>query len=84
MKGSAVSHIGQTHNEVEKYLPNAAKIPMSVQGKSGGRKRRLKPYVAHSVDEVFPAIPQGWNPATRQFEDEVLLSHFQFFCVYYS
>ena len=29
--GSFVSHMGQVHNEVEKYLPDIAKIPISVQ-----------------------------------------------------
>ena len=29
--GSFISHMGQVHNEVEKYLPDVAKIPASVQ-----------------------------------------------------
>ena len=29
--GSFISHMGQVHNEVEKYLPDIAKIPISVQ-----------------------------------------------------
>ena len=56
---------------MEKYLPASAKIPMSVQGKSGGRRRRMKAVVVHSLTEVFPAIPAGWNPSTREMEDEV-------------
>ena len=31
--GGFVSHMGQVHNEVEKYLPDIAKIPISVQVK---------------------------------------------------
>ena len=27
----------------------------------------------YSLEEVFPAIPEGWNPATRQIEEEVCL-----------
>ena len=30
----------------------------------------MKAVVVHSLTEVFPAIPYGWNPATRQIEDE--------------
>ena len=70
-----MSHVGQTHNEVEKYLPPAAKIPLSVQGKSGHRKRRIKAVAVISLTEVFPAIPEGWNPRTREIEDEVLIQH---------
>ena len=29
--GNYISHLGQVHNEVEKYLPQHAKIPLSVQ-----------------------------------------------------
>ena len=70
MSGSSVSHAGQTHNEVDKYLPASAKIPSSVQGKGGARRRRMKGIKMHSLTEVFPAIPEGWNPATRQIEEE--------------
>ena len=31
--GSFISHMGQVHNEVEKYLPDIARIPISVQVK---------------------------------------------------
>ena len=69
-----MSHVGQTHNEVEKYLPAAAKIPLSVQGRGGHRRRRrMKPVVVRSLEEVFPAVPEGWNPRTREIEDEVLI-----------
>ena len=74
MSGSFVSHVGQTHNEVDKYLPASAKIPSSVQGKGGARRRRMKGIKMHSLTEVFPAIPEGWNPATRQIEEEVCLN----------
>ena len=40
-----IRHVGQVHDEVEKYLPAYAKIPASVKGKSGRlytRNRRLK------------------------------------------
>ena len=70
MSGSFVSHVGQTHNEVDKYLPASAKIPSSVQGKGGSRRRRMKGIRIYSLEEVFPAIPEGWNPATRQIEEE--------------
>ena len=29
--GSFISHMGQVHNEVEKYLPDVCRIPASVQ-----------------------------------------------------
>ena len=40
-----ITHVGQVHEQVEKYLPAYAKIPASVKGKSGRlytRNRRLK------------------------------------------
>ena len=40
-----ISHLGQVHLQVEKYLPDYAKIPASVKGRSGQRytrNRRLK------------------------------------------
>lgn len=30
----------------------------------------MKGIKMHSLTEVFPAIPEGWNPATRQIEEE--------------
>ena len=69
-----MSHVGQTHNEVGKYLPAAAKIPLSVQGRGGHRRRRrMKPMVVCSLKEVFLAVPEGWIPRTREIEDEVLI-----------
>ena len=73
MSGSFVSHVGQTHNEVDKYLPASAKIPSSVQGRSGARRRRMKGVLVYSLTEEFPRKPEGWNPATREIEDEVLI-----------
>jgi len=69
VSGSSVSHVGQTHNEVDKYLPASAKIPSSVQGKGGARRRRMKG-VLYCLTEEFPRKPPGWNPATREIEDE--------------
>ena len=44
-----ITHVGQVHDQVEKYLPAYAKIPASVKAKSGRlhtrnytRNRRLK------------------------------------------
>ena len=73
MSGSSVSHIGQTHNEVDKYLPASAKIPSSVQGKGGSRRRRMKGVLVYSLTEEFPRKPDGWNPVTREIEEEVLI-----------
>ena len=68
-----MSHLGQTHNEVDKYLPASAKIPSSVQGKGGSRRRRMKGVLVYSLKEEFPRRPDGWNPVTREIEEEVLL-----------
>ena len=71
---SSMSHVGQTHNKVEKYLPAMAKIPLSVHGRGRHRRRRrMKPVVVCSLEEVFPAVPEGWIPCTREIEDEVLI-----------
>ena len=45
-----ITHVGQVHEEVEKYLPAYAKIPASVKGKSAKhytRNRRLKLDAVH-------------------------------------
>ena len=67
--------MGQVHNEVEKYLPNHAKIPASLQGKGGGGKGRLRRNaVVHKKKSlwVFPEVPEGWDPRgeTREFKIE--------------
>ena len=63
--GMFVSHMGQVHNEVEKYLPDIAKIPQSVQGK-GGKSRLRRANIVHykkrNVDWIFPEAPEGWDP----------------------
>ena len=36
------SHIGQSHTEVEKYLPDDFKIPSYVQGKTSRRRTKMR------------------------------------------
>ena len=41
-----ITHMGQVHSQVEKYLPDYAKIPALVKGRAGrkySRNRRVKP-----------------------------------------
>ena len=67
VKGCFISHIGQTHNEVEKYLPEAARIPSSVQGHGRGVRQMRRKHVAFPVTSkcegwIFPEIPDGYDP----------------------
>ena len=62
-KGNVISHMGQTHNEVEKYLPERARIPLSIQGKAGRRRRGVVVYNRKNpYGWVFPEVPEGFNP----------------------
>ena len=71
-----VSHLGQVHNEVEKYLPDAARIPLSIQGKSTAtvrRRRQNAPVVPKRNVEadwhwIFPEVPDDYNPRGCQRE----------------
>ena len=72
VSGSSMSHVGQTHNKVDKYLPASAKIPSSVQGKGRARRRRMKGVLGPTLTEEFLKKPDGWNPATREIEEEVI------------
>jgi len=86
VKGGFISHIGQTHNEVEKYLPEAARIPMSVQGPRGrheyrqmrGRRLEAVRVSPRNGDLIFPEIPDGYDPnsATREIFPAEEQSHF--------
>eukprot|EP00092_Neocalanus_flemingeri_P014776 GFUD01015946.1.p1 GENE.GFUD01015946.1~~GFUD01015946.1.p1 ORF type:complete len:1168 (+),score=214.68 GFUD01015946.1:221-3505(+) len=65
LKGSYVSHMGQKHNEVDKYLPEAARIPISIQGKGGGGMRHRRGAVIvrkRQLDWIWPEIPDGHDP----------------------
>ena len=68
--GSFVSHMGQVHNEVEKYLPDVAKIPGFCQGKGGGRRRRNNaPIVSkRRTNWIFPEVPEDYDPRGEQRE----------------
>lgn len=61
-----ISHLGQVHDEVHKYLPEGAKIPRSVQGKGkgvGGRGTRRAVHIRNRyVSWDFPDIPECFNP----------------------
>ena len=66
-KNGFISHIGQTHNEVEKYLPEAARIPSSVQGHGRGvrqmrRRHEAGPVASRCKSWIFPEIPDGYDP----------------------
>ncbi|XP_023322957.1 uncharacterized protein LOC111697257 [Eurytemora carolleeae] len=55
-------HMGQVHNEVEKYIPVENRIPLKKPAsRSGGKGRAAKKVVEY----IFPEIPPGYNPATR-------------------
>lgn len=63
--GSLVSHMGQKHNEVEKYLPEAARIPLSIQknkGRNRGHRRGAIVVYKREVSWDFPDIPEGFDP----------------------
>jgi len=65
IKGSYVSHMGQKHNEVDKYLPEAARIPLSVQGRGGGGVRHRRGAVIvrkRQSNWIWPEIPEGFDP----------------------
>ena len=65
IKGSYVSHMGQKHNEVDKYLPEAARIPLSVQGRGGGGVRHRRGAVIvrkRQINWIWPEVPDGFDP----------------------
>jgi hypothetical protein len=63
-KQNTVSHMGQTHDEVHKYLPERAKIPRKVQKGDGSRgNRRGAVFVRRRfVNFDFPDLPDGFDP----------------------
>ena len=59
-------HIAEVHNEVEKYLPERAKIPEAITYRRPRKRERarMKGNLAHNSDSTackFPAIPEGYN-----------------------
>ena len=86
VKGGFISNIDQTHNEVEKYLPEVARILMSLQGPRERheyrqmRRRRLEAVCVspRNGDWIFPEIPDGYDPnsATREIFPAEEQSHF--------
>jgi len=65
IKGSYVSHMGQKHNEVDKYIPEPARIPISIQGKGGGGNRHRRGAVIvrkRQTNWIWPEIPDGFDP----------------------
>jgi len=85
--GNYISHLGQVHNEVEKYLPQHAKIPLSVQAKGGGgrRIRRNQAIIKsrdisddNDNDNWFPEVPEGYDPkgGVREIFPTDAISHF--------
>jgi len=61
--------MGQTHNEVEKYLPDVCRIPASVQGR-GGTRRSRRMAVIHKRKSywIFPEVPEKYDPRGEQRE----------------
>ena len=62
-----ITHLGQVHSQVEKYLPDYAKIPALV----GRRSVRLEPVTVrknHLYGE-WPEPPEGFNPVTREIPE---------------
>jgi len=55
--------MGQVHDEVHKYLPEAAKIPRKVQGSKGARGHHRKAVFVRKrfIDYDFPDIPDGFD-----------------------
>ena len=59
-------HIAEVHDEVEKYLPERAKIPNAITYRRPRKRERarMKGKLAHNSDSKacrFPAIPEGYN-----------------------
>ena len=59
-------HIAEVHDEVEKYLPERAKIPKAITYRRPRKleRTRMKGKLAHNSDSTacrFPAIPEGYN-----------------------
>ena len=58
-------HIAEVHDEVEKYLPERAKIPEAITYRKPRKRERtrMKGKLAHNSDSTacrFPAIPEGY------------------------
>jgi len=79
-RGSYVSHMGQKHNEVVKYLPpEAVKLcPIELQGKSHNRRGRRAAIVIKrryfGGFMIWPELPEGYDPAGdgRELVEELL------------
>ena len=59
-------HIAEVHDEVEKYLPERAKIPNAITYRRPRKRERtkMKGKLAHNPDSTacrFPAIPEDYN-----------------------
>ena len=59
-------HIAEVHDEVEKYLPERAKIPKAITYRRPRKleRTRMKGKLAHNSDSTacrFPAIPEDYN-----------------------
>ena len=59
-------HIAEVHDEVEKYLPERAKIPKAITYRRPRKRERtrMKGKLAHNSDSTacrLPAIPEGYN-----------------------
>jgi len=60
-------HMGQVHNQVDKYLPIDNRIPLKPKGGSDKKKSRATKSVW-----VFPDLPALYNPSSRTVESQDL------------
>ena len=77
-KNGILSHLGQKHNEVEKYLPSKAKVPETLKRKSNVSSRKVSKRKVSTRTKTkrpslkkseFPSVPEGYNAEKREIVD---------------
>jgi len=77
-KNGILSHLGQKHNEVEKYLPSKAKVPETLKRKSNVSSRKVSKRKVSTRTKTkrpslkkseFPSVPEGYNAEKREIFD---------------
>merc|ERR1712025_499884 len=75
-----LSHLGQKHNEVEKYLSSSAKVPETLKRKKNVVSRKMSKRQRQGATRIktkrptlkkfdFPSVPEGFNPVNREIID---------------